>query len=277
MTEKQKNQVAVQKAVMDVMEKNIAKWQSITEMKSKYDLFVRNIKRIDGYKTILQTDLASLKEKKTNTRKELIEQVFPVTSVLGVFAYDMKDKKLGKFVNMKYSKFEKMNSDALEKLCIKVLKISRVLLDQNVEAEKTAPKHVIGDYGLTVKHLDNLQITLDQYIREEADFSETRLSKKKSKSKLNRRIRENNVLLKKKIDRMMHLFRDSQKIFYKAYIKSRISAESEPAVSAVKKPVTATKKPVSATRKRSTAPKKPAATTGKTAPAAKKPPAISGS
>ncbi|MCK5136934.1 MAG: hypothetical protein KAR19_14200 [Bacteroidales bacterium] len=229
MTEKQQNQLAVQKAVMDVMEKNITKWQSIAELKSKYDLFVWNIKKIDGYKVILQTDLASLKEKKTNTRKELTEQAFPVTSVLGVFMYDMGDKKLGKFINMKYSELEKMNPDVLERYCIKVLKISRALMDQNVEAEKKAPKHVIGDYGLTAKHLDTLQIALDQYIREEAVFSETRLSKKKSKSKLNRRIRENNVLLKKKIDRMMHLFRDSQKTFYKAYIKSRIPAESEPA------------------------------------------------
>ena len=32
---------------MEVMEKNLSKWQSVKELKKKYDQFVRNIKKID--------------------------------------------------------------------------------------------------------------------------------------------------------------------------------------------------------------------------------------
>ncbi|MCK4746133.1 MAG: hypothetical protein KAT15_03820, partial [Bacteroidales bacterium] len=120
------------------------------------------------------------------------------------------------------------------------------------------------DYGLTPRHLESLQFALDNSIRDEADFNETKLKKKKSKAKFEQRIRENNLLLKKKLDRMMHLFRDSQKTFYGAYIKSRIAAEAEGMIrnegpAATETPAVVVKKP--ATRKpagtRRTATKKP--------------------
>jgi len=248
MTEKQQKQLFIQKAVMEVMEKNLSKWQSVKELKKKYDLFVRNIKKIDDYDTILRTDFAPLKEKRAISKKELVGKVFPVTSVLGVFAYDNGDKKMGKLANVKFSELEKMKHNSLVKYSKKILKISGPLIEQNPEAGKKTPKHVIADYGLASKHLDGLQTSLDNCIRNEAGFTEIRLMKNKSKAKLEQRIRDNNVLLKKKLDRMMHLFRDSQKTFYSEYIKSRIPAEPKPvspadSQAAAEKPVPAVKKP----------------------------------
>ena len=231
MTEKQQKQLFIQKAVMEVMEENLSKWQSVKELKKKYDLFVRNIKKIDDYDTILRTDFAPLKEKKAISKKELVGKVFPVTSVLGVFACDNGDKKMGKLANVKFSELEKMKHNALVKYSTRVLKISGPLIEQNPEAGEKTTKHVIADYGLTSKHLDDLKTAKDNSIRDEAAYAEIRLRKKKSKAKLERRIRDNNTLLKKKLDRMMHLFSDSQKSFYSAYIKSRIPAEKRPPAS----------------------------------------------
>lgn len=231
MTRKQQKQLFIQKAVMEVMEKNLSKWQSVKELKKKYDLFVRNIKKIDDYDTILRTDFAPLKEKRAISKKELMGKVFPVISVLGVFAYDKGDKKTGKLANVKFSELEKMKHNALVKYSTRVLKISGLLIEQNPEAGEKTTKHVIADYGLTSKHLEGLQTALDISIGDEAAYAEIRLRKKKSKAKLERRIRDNNTLLKKKLDRMMHLFSDSQKSFYSAYIKSRIPAEKRPPAS----------------------------------------------
>ncbi len=295
MTNKQKEHVAIQKAVMGVMEKNLTQWQSIAELKSKYDQFVRNVKKIDDYSVILQTNLTPLKEKRADSTRKLVEQLFPVTSVLGVFAYDMGDKKLGNLCNAKYSELEKMKHDSLVKFSVKALKTSDRLLDQQEKMGKKKPKHRLTDYGLTPKHLKNLQLILDSCIREEAHFKETRLKKKKSKVKLNRSIRENNLLLKKKMDRMMHLFRDTHQAFYSAYIKSRIPAEvptkapGKPAASAkpapapkaaastkstaVKKPATTAKKPATTAKKPAASAKKPATTAKTTSSATKRAPA----
>lgn len=228
MTEKQKNQVAVQKAVVTVMEKNKAKWQSVTELNNIYEQFTSNLSRIDEYEDILQTDLRPLKESKLNSRKILVDQLFPVSSVLGVFACDRGDGKLGKLAGVKYSELEKMGHTSLVKYSGRILKTSASLMEQTREEGKKAPKHLIADYGLTSKHLEKLQGALDACSGDEARYKATRLEKKKNKLKMDRRIRENNQLLKKKIDRMIHLFRDNQKAFYNAYIKSRLPAASVP-------------------------------------------------
>ena len=85
--------------------------------------------------------------------------------------------------------------------------------------------------------------------------------------KLDRRIRENDQLLKKKIDRMVHLFGNSQKAFYNAYIKSRLPAASAPGQQEAISPSPA--KPAPEPEKESRSGKSEATSEGK--PAAKKP------
>ena len=135
---------------MDVMEKNISRWQSVSALKNEYDLFVRNIKKIDDHVAVLRTDLDPLKENRVQSRKALVSQVFPVVSVAGVYAYDAGDKKLGKLVQVKFSELEKMKSDQLKKYCIRILKAARSMMEK------------LSDYGISDMHLDQLQKSLDQ-------------------------------------------------------------------------------------------------------------------
>ena len=227
MTEKQEKKVALQKALMEVMEKNISKWRSVSEIKNDYDNFVKNVKRIDDHISVIQTDLAPLKENRSQSKKALIDQVFPVISVTGVYAYDAGDKKLEKYVNRKFSEIENMKGDELKKYSGKVLKMCRSLMEMPSEKQKKDAGSVITDYGLTAKHLDRLQKSLDQFILDDETLAHSRKAKKKSGKKLGRRIRENEKLLNKKLDRMMQLFRDNQKTFYNAYIQARMEPEKE--------------------------------------------------
>jgi len=220
---------------MEVMEQNITKWRSVSEMKNKYDLFVRNLKKIDDCISVIRTDLAPLKENRLDSKKALIDQIFPLISVFGVYAYDVGEKKLAKSVNVKFSELEKMKAGELKKYGVRMLKTFRSLIDREKEKEKgkegakERPGHMITDYGLTGKHLDQLQKSLDQFIKADEAFVHSREEKKKSRKKLDRRIRENDQLLKKKLDKMMQLFRDTQKTFYNAYIRSRMVPEQEKA------------------------------------------------
>ena len=246
MTKKQKAQVAVQKAVKEVMDKNQAKWQAVAELKNRVEQFNSNLARIDKYVAILQTDLAPLKKKKVTSRKVLVEQVFPVTSVMGVFSMDIGDKKLCKLAGVKFTDLEKMSNESLLKYGIRILKISETLLAQTREEGKKSPKHLIADYGLTVKHMEALQAALDGCSIEASDCPTTRREKNKRTRQLDRRIRENNMLLNKTMDRMMHLFRDNQKAFYNAYIKARISVEKEAEMKAPAADATTAGKPPAA-------------------------------
>ena len=150
MTKKQKAEVAVQKAVKEVMDKNQAKWQAVAELKNRVEQFNSNLSRIDKYVAILQTDLAPLKKKKENSSKVLVEQVFPVTSVMRVFALDIGDKKLCKLAGVKFTDLEKMGNESLLKYCIRILKISETLLKQTREEGKKVPKQLIADYVLSI-------------------------------------------------------------------------------------------------------------------------------
>ena len=218
---------------MKVMEDHHASWQSVPEMKEAFDRFVRNLKKIGDHHGVMKTGLEPLKKTRAGSKNELIEAVFPVTSVIGVFADDAADRKLGKLGAMKYSELEKLKAGPLKSYCTRILNRSRALLvHQPVEkAGRTAgkkkakgkgkPSRPLADYGVTVKHLDRLQQALERFARDDEALGLARKARKTSRKKLDRLVKENNRLLKNKLDRLMHLFRDSGKPFYSAYIRSR--------------------------------------------------------
>lgn len=225
MTGKQKNQQAVQEAVAEVLDKHQAKWQDIIELKKRHGQLKDNLVKIGEYEAVLRKKLAPLKEKTLNSRRILVEQVFPVSSVLGVFSCDTGDKKLEKLVKIKFGDLEKSSDESLKKYCRKILKIAGVLLDQKKEGDSKDKKKKISDYGLASGHLDKIRSALDEWKKNHSEYIALQQQKKKSKSKLSKTIRENNQILKNKIDRMVQLFRDSQKTFYNTYINARIPEE----------------------------------------------------
>ncbi len=216
---------------MNVMEAHHASWQSIPEMKEAFDRFVRNLKKIGDHRGVIEAGPGTLKEARAGSKNELIEAVFPVTSVIGVFADDAADRRLGKLGGMKYSELEKLKAGPLKRHCTRILTRSRALLEPEPgeKAGKTAgqkigkekPPRPLADYGVTVKHLDRLQQALERFARDDEALGQARKARKKSQKKLDRLVKENNLLLKNKLDRLMHLFRDSGKPFYSAYIRSR--------------------------------------------------------
>lgn len=212
----------MQKAVMRVMEKHLEKWQSVPEIRNRYDRFVRNLKKIDDHLAVLKTELTPLKKKKTGSRKALVQQLFPITSVLGVYAIDAGDTKLGKLVRMKFSDLEKMKPVVLLKFGNRIHDIAKKLLDAKRTGGKKSPVHMVGDYGLTLNHVEGLREALDHCGADELTHMNARKSKKVSSVKLKNRIKENNSILKKRMDRLMHLFRDQQKAFYDEYKRARI-------------------------------------------------------
>ena len=227
MKKKHSRKIAQQKAVMEVMEENLDKWQSFKAIEKNYDRFVRNLKKINDYEVNLMADLTPLKEKKKSSKGELLEKLFPVISVLDVFAAETGDKKLAKLSGVSFSELERMKHNALVTYSIKVVKVSGALLEMEAQEGRKRSGYVIADYGLTSRHLKGLQAALEACLSDESAYARVRRKRKKSKARMKRRIRENNKLLRDQMDRMMHLFRDIQPSFYNSYIRSRIPEEPE--------------------------------------------------
>jgi hypothetical protein len=236
MTGKQKKRIALQKGIEAIMDQNQSHWQNVTELRKTMEQFKHNLARSEQHASILRTDLVPLKHKMYNAKKVLVERVFLVVSVLRVFASDMGDRKLRKLTGMKFSEFEKMGIESLAKYSKRILKITRPLLEQKKEEGKNKPRHLVTDYGLGSQHLENLKGAIDGCEAKAADYASTRNKIKKSGVKLDRCIRENDQLLKKKIDRMIHLYRDNQESFYYAYVRARIPVKEAPVKKTKKMP-----------------------------------------
>jgi hypothetical protein len=276
MTGKQKKRIALHKGIEAIMDQNQRHWHNVIELRKTVEQFKHNIARSEEHATILRTDLVPFKLKMLNAKKVLVERVFLVASVLRVFASDTGDRKLRKLTGMKFSEFQKLSVESLVKYSKKILKITGPLLEQKREEGKNKPRHLVADYGLGYQHLENLKKAIDGCEASAADFTSTRNKMKKSRVKLERCIRENDQLLKKKIDRMMHLYRDNQEAYYYAYIRARIPVKEAPVKEA---PVKNAKKIPPENKPSSDAEKdamksKPAVKAEKAASARKKPPAV---
>ena len=243
MKKKLEQQIFMQRTVMHIMERHLGKWQPVAELKRNYDLFIKNLKRIDDSLGHISIDLDPIRHELAASRTKLIEQLFPATSVLAVYAIDRGDRKLQKMAKVKFTELEKMDPRELEKYTRRILKTIRGLIEKEAgEGKKQAASH-IKDYGLGEKHLEDMQQSLDHYMAKEEQLEQTRLMRKKSRKKLAGSVRDNNALLKKKIDRLMQLFRETESAFYKEYVKARLAvgegageevADTEPAGKPVK-------------------------------------------
>ena len=220
MTDKQQHEIEIQRSIMSVMEQNLSIWRSVPELKNKYDLFVRNLKKIEDHQNMAGTDLAPYREKKLGSMKTLLQKAIPVISVLGVYAKDTGNTKLNKLVNLNADELETMNPDALRKYFRRILRICRALMEQDKGDGLETHTRKISDYGLTENHLEMIREALDQFISDQDTFKNQRIEIKRYKNKLDRRIRENNIILKTQLNKMILLFRDSNKEFYESYLKA---------------------------------------------------------
>ena len=223
MIEKQKEKVAIQQAVRGVMEQHISKWHSVAALKSQYDKFILNLKKIEGHIMVLQQDLAPLKDKRNRLKEQLLDRLFPVISVLDVYASETGNSKLAKFLKGKLKESRDLKPDALIRFAGRVTEKSEQLLETEVIANKKQSALHFKDYGLTSQHLAKLKSAMEAYQSALSEHRDAKLSGKRSLVKLSQKIRENEAILANKIDKMMHLFRENQKAFYNAYIKSRLA------------------------------------------------------
>ncbi len=228
MKDKHNNRLLMFGKIINVMDKNTEKWNTVPEVKKTVDEFVKNYKKLNDLKLEEDHDLRPYVQLTVERRNELVQKLFPVTSLLNVYAFDHGNGKLNKKLDRRKADLMKMKDRNLFELVDLVIKTAQKLLNGNQKGRKKGSKKQKQDdrdgirgYGLNESMLEELK-TLGK-MAEEAKRSLRRAEKEKVKSaeRLKRISKENNRLLKKKLDGLMVQFEESDPVFYTEYLKAR--------------------------------------------------------
>lgn len=228
MKAKLNEQILMQRSVMDLLESNLKLWQNVEALKKNYDRFVRNIKRINDLETELNKDSSSLKAGIDEARKRLFETLYPVASVLNVYASETGNNKLIRMTDLDLSDLENMKNSKLLKLGNGILKSHNKLILLKNKSDKmkindTNLQAVTEHYGLTQVHTDNFQEALKDFSDKVENFEILKATKTKACKKLNNRARDNENILTGRIDKIMTVFMQGNKKFFNDYQKIRLA------------------------------------------------------
>lgn len=210
--------LAMQQKVMSCMEDNLKVWGHILEMQKDYDLFVKNMKKIHDLQPAVHNDPEPIAVNIKNSRDKLVAQLLPVIKVLSVYAHDKGLKKLEKRTKIDRKALNKLKSAQLEKEAFAVWKAISKHQGSDEKGKKNAEAE---NYGLSQKMIDSLYETIVQYKNLRENYKEEKQARKKAIERTDDLIKANNRLLKKRIDKFVYLFEQSQPDFFKCYMMAR--------------------------------------------------------
>lgn len=212
--------IAIQRKVMKCMEEHLKGWNHIKEMEKVYDQFVKNLKQIEDLQPAVNNDTKPIAENIRNTREKLITQLSPIIKVLSVYAYDKGMKKLKKKAQLNNKELEKMKPGNLEKQAFSIWKsIDKIMTDK--KNEQTQLNTDAQNYGLSGKMVDSLYETAVQFANLRQNYKEEKRSIKKAAEQTEALIKDNNKLLKNRLDNFIYLFEQSQPEFFNTYMLAR--------------------------------------------------------
>ncbi len=207
--------------VIDVMENNLSTWNHVPKLKQTYDKFVKNYKKMEDAVKLSARDIKALEDKKQILFLELKQKIKPVTGVLKVWARDSGLKKVTRKLSLMETRFKSLNSTELLKFSGFILSatknsdLSKNSGKKNENTEKTSAGW--SEYGLTSEMLNDLRQASDSLSKIIEQLKEEGYERARALNFLKKRIPENLSLLKTRITKMVHLFRNSQPGFYEAY------------------------------------------------------------
>jgi hypothetical protein len=201
-----------------LMEDQLEKWNSIAEIRKTYDEFVKNLKKIKDLQPDLNKDLGPVKDDLKEKHKQLIEKIFPVVSVLGVYASDNKLKKSVRSIIISQDELNKMKKGKLLDFAGRMLKTTEKFFPDPEQEENE-----LSQYGLSAIMVDEFSTALTQYAYALQLNKDLLHNLNRSKKTSNQLVKANRNLLKKRLDKLMTVFSVTHPSFYQDYADIRRS------------------------------------------------------
>ena len=204
-----------------LMEDQLDKWQSITEIRKTYDAFIKNLKKLQDLQPDLETNLDPFKDELQEKRDHLIDKIFPVTNILAVYVSDKKVKKGKRNLIISKEELRKLKKGKLLDLASRILKtVEKYFPDPNQQ------DHELFSYGLTAVMVDEFSTALTKYAYALQLNKDLQRNRSKSRKTSNRLMKANRDILKKRLDKLMTVFSVTHPSFYQDYANIRIPKTS---------------------------------------------------
>lgn len=216
--EKRKAWILHFQEINKLMEDQLEKWQSITEIRNTYDEFIRNLKKLKDLQPDLEKNLGPVQEELREKRGQLTEKIFPVVNVLAVYAADHKLRKKVRSMIISREELNQLKETKLMDFAGRMLKTTVKYFPEPGQADSE-----LSRYGLTAMMVDEFSTAFTKYshaLQLSKDLLRNRSSSKKT---ANRLLRANREMLEKRLDRLMTVFSVTHPSFYQNYNSIRKS------------------------------------------------------
>jgi tetratricopeptide (TPR) repeat protein len=204
-----------------LMEEQLEKWHSITEIRKTYDEFIKNLKKLKDLQPDLEKNLGPVQDELKEKQENLIGKIFPVANILAVYGSDKKLKKGIRSMIISQDELNNMKKRKLLELAGRMLKTTEKFFPDQEPVESE-----LSHYGLTAAMVDEFSTALTKYAYALQLNKDLLRNRSKSKSMSNRVLKENRKLLTKRLDRLMTVFSFTHPSFYQDYAYIRRSKTS---------------------------------------------------
>ena len=204
--------------ISKLMEDQLEKWHSITEIRKTYDEFIKNLKKLKDLQPDLEKNLGPVQDELKEKQENLIGKFFPVANILAVYGSDNKLKKGVRSIIISQDELNKMKKGKLLDLAGKMLKTTEKFFPDQEQAESE-----LSQYGLTAIMVDEFSTALTKYAYALQLNKDLLRNRSKSKKTSNRLLKDNCKLLEKRLDRLMTVFSITHPSFYQDYASIRRS------------------------------------------------------
>jgi len=201
-----------------LMEDQLEKWHSITEIRKTYDEFIKILKKLKDLQPDLEKNLDPVQDELKEKRENVIVKIFPLTNILAVYITDNKLKNGTRSMIFSKDELDKLKKTKLLDLASRVLKTAeKYLPDPDME------DHDLVSYGITGTMLDEFSSALTKYAYAMQLNKDLLNNRSKSRKTSNRLLKANREMLNKRLDRLMTVFSVTHPSFYQDYASIRSS------------------------------------------------------
>lgn len=204
-----------------LMEDQLDKWQSITEMRKTYDVFIKNLKKLKDLQPDLETNLDPVQDELQEKREQLIRKIFPVTNILAVYVADKKLKKGNKNLIISKEELRRLKKGKLLDSARRILKTTEKYFPDPDQQD-----HDLFRYGLTAVMVDEFRTALTKYAYALKLHKDLLRNRNKSRNTSNRLMKANREILNKRLDKLMTAFSVTHPSFYLDYANIRMPKTS---------------------------------------------------
>jgi len=201
-----------------LMEDQLEKWHSITEIRKTYDEFIKNLKKLKDLQPDLEKNLDPVQDELKEKHENLIGKIFPLTNILPVYINDKKLKKGTRSMIISKDELDKLKKAKLLDLAGRILETTeKYLPDLDME------DHDLSRYGITAIMVDEFSSALTKYAYALQLNKDLLNNRSKSRKTSNRLLKVNREILNKRLDRLMTVFSVTHPSFYQDYANIRRS------------------------------------------------------